>query len=526
MTSIFRITFALAILAVLNSCGGGAVGGPPPVNDPTRITLLPATVTAFSGLPTVFTVSGGTGAYIVSSSNQAIVPISGSINGSTFTVVPNPVVANTTVTLTVRDTGTTPAASATITVQPGTVNNNVTITPTSTQAAACSPAICSGGDALVSVTISQGGIPLAARGVRFDAVTGSFSFVTTVNGVDSLTSTVTVVTDETGKAIARIRIPANAANQSALIQITDLGTGTFVRTSFTIAQSTGSSPGFSVLPSGVVFQGPNTTQCAGADNTAGALFTIIGGVPPYTVISGTSAFTVFPPTVSTSGGTFVAKPNGTCSPAPGTTLIVTDSSGHTATATAQNIPGTTAAPDLAVAPDTVTLSSCTGSASVRVAGGVSSTYFASEGSDALNADVSGNTVTISRKNPSSAPGAGPLSVGVSDGSTVATITVNLTGDATGACSTVIHASPSSVTLTDCTTPTTVTLSGGTGPFTSVSDNASVGVTATGARGETLTISRVAHSGAFTPPASISITNGSNSTQLLVNASTSGSATCP
>ncbi len=52
------------------------------------------------------------------------------------------------------------------------MNNDVTITPSATQSASCSPALCSGGDAEVTVTISQGGIPLAARGVRFEVVSG------------------------------------------------------------------------------------------------------------------------------------------------------------------------------------------------------------------------------------------------------------------------------------------------------------------------------------------------------------------
>src|SRR5437868_7610639 len=102
------LALALASFAFLSSCGSGAVGGPPPTNDPSRITILPAVATAFSGLPTTFVISGGTGSYIVASSNQSIVPVSGAISGSSFTVVPNPVTANTTVTLTVRDTGTTP----------------------------------------------------------------------------------------------------------------------------------------------------------------------------------------------------------------------------------------------------------------------------------------------------------------------------------------------------------------------------------------------------------------------------------
>jgi hypothetical protein len=60
------------------------------VNDPTRITILPATATLFAGTPTTFTISGGTGSYIVSSSNQAVVPISGAIAGGSLVVTPTP----------------------------------------------------------------------------------------------------------------------------------------------------------------------------------------------------------------------------------------------------------------------------------------------------------------------------------------------------------------------------------------------------------------------------------------------------
>ncbi|HEY2628209.1 MAG TPA: hypothetical protein VGI57_03745, partial [Usitatibacter sp.] len=140
MTSLVRIALALVVLAGINSCGSGAVSGPPPVNDPTRITIVPAStvtapVIAYSGLPTVFTISGGTGAYIAGSSNQAVIPLSGPISGTQFTVTPNYVTADSSVTITVRDTGTAPTASVTVTVHPGTVNNNVTVTPSSTQAA-------------------------------------------------------------------------------------------------------------------------------------------------------------------------------------------------------------------------------------------------------------------------------------------------------------------------------------------------------------------------------------------------------
>ncbi len=527
---------ALIVIVGLSACSG-AVGGSPPVNDPTRITILPAgttttPVTAYSGLPTTFTIAGGTGAYFVSSDNQAVINVSGAVSGSSFTVVPSPVLVTTTVTITVRDTGTAPVATSVVTVQPGTVNNSITITPTSTQAAACTPAICSGGDALVSVTISQGGVPLAARGVRFDVLSGTFSFVSTdpVSGAVTLVNTIQVVTDETGKAIARIRIPPSVQNQTALLQVTDIGTGTFQRASFAIAQSTGASPGFSLLPSGMVFQGVLTNQCAGVNGDIFGGFTIIGGTPPYTITGGGSAFFILPNVVTQQGGTFDVKPNGTCAPAPGLSIVATDATGHTATATVQNLPGTGAAPALTVTPSSITLTSCSGQAAATVAGGVSNNYFASPGSDAITAVINGNTVTIGRRNPSAAT-AGPLSVGVSDGSTVATITVNLVGEAAGACPALV-ATPSSVTLTNCTTSQSVSITGGSGTYTAASDNASVSVSpASGTSPFSVSIVRTAASGPFTPPAHVTVRNGTASTVINVNATGTGLAgdgngTCP
>jgi hypothetical protein len=544
-----RLALALASIAVVTSCGSGAVGPSTTVNDPTQITIQPGqctvtgtTVTCnnpailFSGLPTTFVITGGTGSYILSSNNQAVLPVSGNIVGSSVTLTPSPVLTDTVVILTARDTGATPIATAQATVKPGTVANNITITPTGAQAATCAPALCSGGDALVSATISQGGVPLAARGVRFDVVTGDFRFVTTdpVTGVETLSSSVSVFTDETGKAQARIRATAGAANQTALLQVTDVGTGAFQRASFVISQSTGTSPGFFTTPSTVTFQGTLQNQCAGSGVSATVF--VFGGVAPYTVSNTSSGFFVTPNSISSSGGSFSITPNGTC--VASTPIIVTDSSGHTATTTVSNIPGTTVAPTLVVAPSTVTLSSCTGSASVTVAGGTGGPYFQSSGSDALTTSISGNTVTISRRNPSAAT-LGPVSIGVSDGVTVATVTVNLQGNGAGACPSGLSANPATVTLVDCTTPQTSTITGGTGTYNATSSDARVLATISTAGTppvSTLSIRRANPSAAFATTTSIATitvrdaTDPTVTTTVNVNGDTTGSAhgagSCP
>jgi hypothetical protein len=510
-----RLALALASIVSVTSCGSGAVGPSTIVNDPTQITIQPGqctvsgtTVTCnnpailFSGLPTTFVITGGTGSYILSSNNQAVLPVSGNIVGNSVTLVPNPVLTDTVVTLTARDTGTTPIATAQAIVKAGTVANNITITPTSTQSAACAPAICSGGDALVTATISQGGIPLPARSVRFDVVTGDFRFVTTdpATGVETLSASVTVISDQTGEVSARIRVNAGAANQTALLQVTDIGTGAFQRTSFVISQSTGTSPGFFTTPATITFQGTRQNQCAGSGISATVF--VFGGVPPYTVSNSSSGFFVSPNFISSSGGSYTVTPNGTCvSSFP---IIATDSSGHTATTTVSNVAGTQVPPALSVAPTAVTLSSCSGAASVTAAGGTGGPYFSSTGSDALITSVSGSTVTI-RRNPTSPATPGPLSVGVSDGNTTQSVTVNLTGEGAGACPALV-ASPSSVTLSSCA-PVTVTISGGSGTYSAASSDSSV--TASPFSGSTFTVARTSPSASFTGPARVTVTDTSN-----------------
>src|SRR5258705_11118108 len=92
-----RFGALVASLVLLLSCGSGAVGMPP-VTDPDHLTILPNNAVLYSGLPTTFSITGGTGGYIVSSSNQAIVPVATTLIGSTLTIVPNPVIADTTLT--------------------------------------------------------------------------------------------------------------------------------------------------------------------------------------------------------------------------------------------------------------------------------------------------------------------------------------------------------------------------------------------------------------------------------------------
>ena len=427
-----RVAFLLVSLVVVGSCGSGAVGTP--VTDPATIRILPDTAVLYSGLPTTFTVTGGTGAYIVTSSNQAVIPVAGPMPG-TFTLIPNPVVADTILTLTARDTSTTTPATATLTVKPGTVSNNITVTPSSGD---CAPAICSNGDAVVSTVISQGGIPLAARGVRFEVVSGDFRFITSPAGVPETSAlSVLTTTDETGTARARIRVNNNAQNQTGILQVTDVATGAYQRATIFIAQASATVSGFFTVPDTLTFTGDRTDRCAIA-NISAQVF-VFGGTPPYTIANTAStAFTITPGVLTASGQSFTVTPTGVCAEI---TIPVRDGSGRVVTVALKNQPGTAPVPTptaLVVSPTAVTLGSCTEVATVLVAGGNGSYNAASSRSFVMGTASGGSTsgggsVSIRRVPGTDALGATSATVAVSDGTSITNVTVTLTGAATGNC---------------------------------------------------------------------------------------------
>jgi hypothetical protein len=424
---IARAFLALTAALLVASCGSGAVGSV--VVDPTRITIQPGSEVTppvlYSGLPTTFVITGGTGTYIVSSSNQAIVQVSGPIIGNTLTVVPNPVVADTTLVLSVRDTGTTLPTSVTLIVRPGTVSNTITIAPGSS---ACSPAVCSGGDAVVTATISQGGIPLPARGVRFDVISGDVRFVTSPAGLpETVGLSVTTVTDETGAARARLRALDAAANQTAIIQITDLGSGAYQRTTIIVARATADQVGFFTVPTSVTFTGPDNQTCA--SSISSEIF-IFGGAPPYTISnSQPSAFLTNTSVVNFSGGSFRVTPSGICGNG---TFAITDSAARTTTVTVTNELGSRDPPPapLSVVPSSLNLNSCAASANAVIVGGQTTNYVAASSSGFVLATVTGSLLKVSRA-PTTNVGLPPsgVTVTVSDGRSTFDVFVSLTGTA-------------------------------------------------------------------------------------------------
>ena len=419
-----------AVLA-LAGCSGG-VSAPPETVTPGPLSLTPSTATVYSDLPTTFVVTGGTGQYFITSSDQNVVPPVGSFQGSTFTIVPGSVAVDTPVTLTVRDSSTTTPVTAALVVKPRTVSNVVTITPTASQSAACGTSICAGGDAEVKVTLTLGGAPLRNRDVRFDVVSGEFRIITSAPGLpESLSLTGSTVTDESGTARIRVRALADASAQTGLIQIVDVTSGSFTRASVSIAPS--SNAPLNAQPNRITFIGPNAQTCASG---IPADVIVFGGRPPY-LISRPGSFDIDREIVTASGGRFTVRANGQCTP--GQPIAIVDASGNTVTVTASNdraAANVTGTP-LVVAPAVVTLDACQSIANVAVSGGRGpGNYFAAAGSGAIKATVNQDTgnplVFIQRAVPSPAA-ATPILVGVSDGQSTVTVTVNLAGAGAGPC---------------------------------------------------------------------------------------------
>jgi hypothetical protein len=288
-----------------------------------------------------------------------------------------------------------------------------------------------------------------------------------------------------------------------VLQVTDLGTNAFQRATFSIAQATGSSPGFFAVPDTIVFTGPNNLSCA-VDTRADVF--IFGGSPPYNVGNGGAAFTVSQNLVSSSGGSFYVVANGIC--AENVPIPIVDAAGRTTTVTVSNVLGLNAVPALVVSPETVTLSDCSATATVTVAGGIPNRFTVSSSSGAIIAtsDISAGLIRITRR--AGFTGTTPLSVGVASGDQVATITVNLAGDALNTrCDGSLNVQPSTVNIAGCGFAD-VLVSGGTGTGYGAISNSSA--LSTSVSGNIIRITRLVGSAPAEP---VTVTVHDDSTTL-------------
>jgi hypothetical protein len=302
-----------------------------------------------------------------------------------------------------------------------------------------------------------------------------------------------------------------ANNQTALLRIVDLGSGAFQSTSFTIAQATGSSPGFFASPDTITFSGPNDQECASSGSVDVFVY---GGTPPYNVSTVGAPYVVSREIVGAAGGSFSVLPRGVCVSQPGSPITIQDALGRTTVVRVANVLGTRAVPALVVAPTTVAIAQCRTTSTVSVAGGTGF-YTASSGSGSILARVVQNTVYIDRA-PNTA-GVTPVSVGVTSGNSSATITVNVSGEALGTCdSSSFTVTPPTVTLGSCE-PVTISLSGGSGiPGNYVIRPDNSAVTAQNFTANSFQLVRTIGPQFFTGSATVYVSDGPSTRTVTVN----------
>jgi hypothetical protein len=430
----------VALLAVLASCSG-AVSGPAVSSGP--IVISPSNAVLYSGLPTAFAVTGGNGTYIITSSDQNVLPVADTTSSNSFYVVPNDVGADTPVTLTVRDSSGSVQATASLTVKARTISNVVTITPSAGQATSCGTSLCAGGDAEVRVTLAQLGVPLAGRVVQFDVISGALNIITgDFAGTEVQTKTATATTDSSGTARVRVRADVNASAQTALLNITDRSSGYVQSAAVSIAPAASSA--LTALPTSIQFTGPNATTCA---NNVSADVIIVGGHPPYQVTK-PAGFNVNPSVLTTSGGHVTVTATGQCArngtPDAGQVMGIVDTFGATASVTIHNDPApATTGGTFTVAPTAISLN-CNQGANISIVGGTPPYYATSGNGKVVTAITSpganGNYVGVITRasGPDSAPPTTttsvggvptttvvPIDVAFSDGQSVKTVAVTV-----------------------------------------------------------------------------------------------------
>ena len=397
----------------LGSCGSGAVSSS---SDPTvPFAVSPPSATAYSGVPATFIISGGgaRGPYQITSSNAALLPVpTTTISETQFVLTPGVVASQQGVTISVKDqTGKT--ATATVNIQPNFINGDITITGTAPPAfptCASVGVVCAGQSGTATLTVSQNGAPALGRSVRFDVVQGGFGFPANVSQPQPFPTSMTVTSDETGRASVILRANANASPQIATIRATDLTSGAFRTATFLIKQSTVGGGDFVAVPPEWKINGTFKGICP-----AGSVdYLVFGGTPPYIFRSSAPSITRVSPTLGVSNPsqfTVSFDENKACGSGYQVLFTVTDATGLSIQPTLTNTPGAddppAPAPVISLSPTRVTVG-CgqstqvfvsiinPGATAPAITTAIGGAFTTTAGAPALSASVSNNTVTITR----------------------------------------------------------------------------------------------------------------------------------
>ena len=422
------VTFLLAacIAALLGSCGSGAVSSS---SDPTiTLAVSPASATAYSGVPATFTITGG-GArapYQITSSNATLLPVPAApISDTQFVLTPNAVAAQQSVTISIMDqAGKT--ASSIVTIQPNFINGDITITGTAPPAfptCAGVGVICAGQSGTATLTVSQNGVPARGRSVRFDVVQGNFGFPIDATQLAPFPMSVSVTSDESGRASIVLRANTDAPPQIATIRATDVASGAFRTATFFIKQPAVGGAQFVTIPPEWKITNTYKGECTGGTVD----YLIFGGTPPYAIRSSAPLIASASPAVTAvenpSRFTVNFAANPTCGSGYQVIFTVTDNTGLSIQPILTNTSGTVDRPTPPVPPPAISFSpnsvptlGCGQSVQVQVTitnpGTTAATITTAistpiTGATALTAPVSNGVITISRGSGTVGSGATP-----------------------------------------------------------------------------------------------------------------------
>ena len=293
-TSVFLVASSVSAERIVNitlrDAAGQTVTVPVtvrPVPIAGALVVTPTVLNIYSGTASRITINSGVGPFQVFTSDAAVLPVTQAVTGNTITLNAPTVSVDTVVTLTVRDAAAQTATIA-VTVRPSPILGVISVTPSSNTT--CGgvaantldrAAICSGESGVASITVRSAVSVLPNRQVRFEVVQGAFNFVVDQAGA-VLAKTITVVTDQNGKADVVIRTDAGVPSQAALIRATDLTSGNRVDGAFTIVQAINGTAILSVLPSTYSGSGGLVRECLAFSGD----YVIYGGTAPYTITNG------------------------------------------------------------------------------------------------------------------------------------------------------------------------------------------------------------------------------------------------
>ena len=431
-----------SMTAMLVSCGGGGAAGGNPLTSGT-LGILPNTGSLYAGVPVTINVAGGTGPYFVTSNEQTVMPLNFTLNGNSFTTVPNnpgvtdqPVDGNQTppgggptpfrtVVVTARDSKGVEATATFIVLQNFLTGYTFSVTTTATCGAAGGAAAatqaCAGADSLISLAAISSGLRLPNKVLRFTTSFGAFAFILDSTGITG--PTLTATTDGLGNVAVRIRVTPNAPTQYAQFRMTDVVSGAYRDVTFVILNANGATAKLSALPASVSLSGADSARCG----TGLVNVFAFGGLPPYsasTTFPGSIAIT--PPILTKSGDAFsvqIFNPNFCLSPG---NVVITDAAGAFVTIDITTTAG--ASPPvlpLAVAPSSICVPDG-GTAVVSISGGNTNKVINSSNpglATALPTSGSGNfTTTISSLGAGGAIGTA-VTLTVNDGANSATVSV-------------------------------------------------------------------------------------------------------